>query len=75
MLIGIAHAWSWFIQEEEAKAQKAKEEEAAALDFEKWKGEFSVDDEGTLEADPDRAEDLLANFVDYIKVNHYLCNF
>ncbi|XP_029126162.1 DDRGK domain-containing protein 1 isoform X3 [Cajanus cajan] len=53
--------------EEEARAQKAKEEEAAALEFEKWKGEFSVDDEGTLEEVQDSTEDLLANFVDYIK--------
>ncbi|XP_047179826.1 DDRGK domain-containing protein 1 [Vigna umbellata] len=53
--------------EEEAKAQKAKEEEAAALEFEKWKGEFSVDEEGTLEEAQDSAEDLLANFVEYIK--------
>lgn len=57
-----------FIQEEEAKAQKAKEEEAAAFEFEKWKGEFSVDDEGTLEEEQDKTEDLLANFVEYIKV-------
>lgn len=53
--------------EEEARAQKAKEEEAAALEFEKWKGEFSVDDEGTLEEVQDKTEDLLANFVEYIK--------
>ncbi|XP_014522071.1 DDRGK domain-containing protein 1 [Vigna radiata var. radiata] len=53
--------------EEEAKAQKAKEEEAAALEFEKWKGEFSVDEEGTLEEAQDSAEDLLTNFVEYIK--------
>ncbi|KAE9586290.1 hypothetical protein Lal_00001003 [Lupinus albus] len=53
--------------EEEAKAQKAKEEEAAALEFDKWKGEFSVDDEGTLEEAEDSAEDLVANFVEYIK--------
>ncbi|XP_058779843.1 DDRGK domain-containing protein 1-like [Vicia villosa] len=53
--------------EEEAKAQKAKEEEAAAFEFEKWKGEFSVDDEGTLEEEQDKTEDLLANFVEYIK--------
>ncbi|OIW12091.1 hypothetical protein TanjilG_06296 [Lupinus angustifolius] len=53
--------------EEEAKAQKAKEEEAAALEFDKWKGEFSVDDEGTLEEVEDNAEDLVANFVEYIK--------
>jgi len=38
------------------------------LEFEKWKGEFSVDDEGTLEEVQDSAEDLLANFVEYIKV-------
>ncbi|RDY00905.1 DDRGK domain-containing protein 1, partial [Mucuna pruriens] len=53
--------------EEEARAQKAKEEEAAALEFEKWKGEFSVDDEGTLEEVQDSTTDLLANFVEYIK--------
>lgn len=63
-----AHAWQWFIKEEEAKAQKAKEEEAATLEFEKWKGEFSVDDEGTLEEVEDSTEDLVANFVEYIKV-------
>ncbi|EEC81376.1 hypothetical protein OsI_24581 [Oryza sativa Indica Group] len=38
-------------QEEEARARKAKEEEAAALEFEKWKGAFSVDAEGTTESD------------------------
>ncbi|KAK2369802.1 DDRGK domain-containing protein [Trifolium repens] len=53
--------------EEEAQAQKAKEEEAAALEFEKWKGEFSIDDEGTLEEEQDKTEDLLANFVEYIQ--------
>ncbi|KAI9093423.1 hypothetical protein K1719_027437 [Acacia pycnantha] len=53
--------------EEEAKAQKAREEEAAALEFEKWKGEFSVDDEGTLEEVLDSNKDLLADFVEYIK--------
>ncbi|XP_028761806.1 DDRGK domain-containing protein 1 [Neltuma alba] len=53
--------------EEEAKAQKAREEEAAALEFEKWKGDFSVDDEGTLEEVLDSNKDLLADFVEYIK--------
>ncbi|KAI4333818.1 hypothetical protein L6164_018579 [Bauhinia variegata] len=54
--------------EEEAKAQKAREEEAAALEFEKWKGDFSVDDEGTLEnEEQDGTRDLLADFVEYIK--------
>lgn len=54
--------------EEEAKAQKAKEEEAAALEFEKWKGEFSVDAEGTTENEvQDGSQDLLSDFVDYIK--------
>nr|AFK42342.1 unknown [Medicago truncatula] len=53
--------------EEEAKAQKAREEEAAALEFDKWKGEFSVDDEGTLEEEQDKTEDSLTNFVEYIK--------
>ncbi|KAJ8747517.1 hypothetical protein K2173_009254 [Erythroxylum novogranatense] len=54
--------------EEEAKVQKAKEDEAAALEFEKWKGEFSVDAEGTTENDvQDGSQDLLSNFVEYIK--------
>lgn len=59
----------WFIQEEEAKARQAKEEEAAALEFEKWKGAFSVDDEGTTENEvQDGNQDLLSEFVEYIKV-------
>ncbi|XP_028807671.1 DDRGK domain-containing protein 1 [Neltuma alba] len=53
--------------EEEAKAQKAREEEAAALEFEKWKGEFSVDDEGTMDEAQDGNQDLLSDFVEYIK--------
>lgn len=55
------------IQEEESKAQKDKEEEAATLEFEIWKGEFSVDEEGTTgnEAE-DGNQDLLSGFVDYI---------
>ncbi|KAL5548267.1 hypothetical protein UlMin_003498 [Ulmus minor] len=54
--------------EEEALAQKAKEEEAAALEFDKWKGEFSVDAEGTTENEvQDGNQDLLSNFVEYIK--------
>ncbi|KAK3024304.1 hypothetical protein RJ639_043166 [Escallonia herrerae] len=56
--------------EEEAKARKAKEEEAAALEFEKWKGEFSVDAEGTTENEmQDGSQGLLFDFVEYIK-NH-----
>ncbi|KAH9651438.1 DDRGK domain-containing protein 1 [Citrus sinensis] len=55
--------------EEEAKAQKAREEEAAAFEFEKWKGEFSIDAEGTTENEvQDGDRDLLADFVEYIKV-------
>ncbi|XP_050939000.1 DDRGK domain-containing protein 1 isoform X3 [Cucumis melo] len=54
--------------EEEAKARKAKEEEAAALEFEKWKGAFSVDAEGTTEAEVEGGnQDLLTAFVEYIK--------
>lgn len=57
------------LQEEEAKAQKAREEEAAALEFEQWKGEFSIDAEGTTENEvQDGGRDLLADFVEYIKV-------
>lgn len=56
-------------QEEEARARKAKEEEAAALEFEKWKGAFSIDDEGVTENEvQDGSQDLLSSFVDYIKV-------
>ncbi|WCJ37863.1 DDRGK domain-containing protein 1 [Euphorbia peplus] len=56
--------------EEEANARKAREEEAAALEFENWKGEFSVDAEGTTENDvQDGNQDLLSEFVEYIK-NH-----
>uniref|UniRef100_M8CWB7 DDRGK domain-containing protein 1 n=1 Tax=Aegilops tauschii TaxID=37682 RepID=M8CWB7_AEGTA len=54
--------------EEEAMARKAKEEEAAALEFEKWKGAFSVDAEGTTESETqDGGQGLLHNFVEYIK--------
>ncbi|KAI3768937.1 hypothetical protein L6452_00033 [Arctium lappa] len=54
--------------EEEAEARKAKEEEAAALEFEKWKGEFSVDAEGTTENEvQDGSQGLLYDFVEYIK--------
>ncbi|XP_022139715.1 DDRGK domain-containing protein 1 [Momordica charantia] len=54
--------------EEEAKARKAKEEEAAALEFDKWKGEFSVDAEGTTEAEVEGGnQDLLSAFVEYVK--------
>uniref|UniRef100_A0A5B7C2I8 DDRGK domain-containing protein 1 n=1 Tax=Davidia involucrata TaxID=16924 RepID=A0A5B7C2I8_DAVIN len=54
--------------EDEAKAQKAKEEEAVALEFEKWKGEFSVDAEGTTENEvQDGNQGLLFDFVEYIK--------
>ncbi|KAL0362787.1 UNVERIFIED_CONTAM: DDRGK domain-containing protein 1 [Sesamum calycinum] len=54
--------------EEEAKARKAKEEEAAALEFEKWKGEFSIDAEGTTENEAqDGSQGLLFDFVEYIK--------
>lgn len=53
-------------------ARKAKEDEAAALEFDKWKGEFSVDAEGTTEGDlQDEGQGLLTNFVEYIKVPFY----
>ncbi|CAL9121288.1 unnamed protein product [Musa textilis] len=56
------------LMEEEAMARKAKEEEDAAVEFEKWKGEFSVDAEGTTEIETqDDNQGLLANFVEYIK--------
>ncbi|KAF9614799.1 hypothetical protein IFM89_020653 [Coptis chinensis] len=54
--------------EEEARASKAKEEEAAALEFEKWKGEISIDAQGTTENEvEDETQGLLFDFVEYIK--------
>ncbi|KAF6162951.1 hypothetical protein GIB67_021100 [Kingdonia uniflora] len=54
--------------EEEARARKAKEDEAFALEFDKWKGEFSVDAEGTTESETqDGSQGLLFDFVEYIK--------
>lgn len=54
--------------EEEAKARQAKEDEAAALEFENWKGEFSIDAEGTTENEvQDGSQGLLYDFVEYIK--------
>lgn len=53
--------------EEEAKARQAREEAAATLEFEKWKGEFSIDAEGTTENDAQDNKDLLSEFVEYIK--------
>lgn len=39
------------------------------MEFEKWKGEFSVDAEGTTENEvQDGNQGLLFNFVEYIKV-------
>ncbi|XP_047315830.1 DDRGK domain-containing protein 1 isoform X2 [Impatiens glandulifera] len=54
--------------EEEAKARQAKEEEAASQEFDQWKGEFSVDAEGTTENEvQDGTQGLLFDFVEYIK--------
>lgn len=38
------------------------------MDFEKWKGEFSVDAEGTTEEVEEGKQGLLSDFVDYVKV-------
>lgn len=39
------------------------------MEFDKWKGEFSVDDEGTTENEvQDGTQGLLFDFVEYIKV-------
>ncbi|KAJ7567158.1 hypothetical protein O6H91_02G134300 [Diphasiastrum complanatum] len=55
-------------QEEEARRQKAKEEEVANEEFEKWKGAFSVDMEGSEEQNSEKeTQSLLSDFVDYIK--------
>ena len=57
------------IQEEEARALKEKEEESANAEFEKWKGAFSVKEEGTAEEEmQDGGQGLLFDFVEYIKV-------
>ncbi|KAI0497871.1 hypothetical protein KFK09_021109 [Dendrobium nobile] len=54
--------------EEEALARRAKEEETAALEFDKWKGEFSVDAEGTTASEnQEETQGLLNNFVEYIQ--------
>lgn len=59
-------------QEERAREREAKEQEAATLEFEKWKGDFSVEEEGTVENESgDGSQNLLANFVDYIKAFRY----
>lgn len=58
-------------QEEAAQEQKAKEEAAALEEFDKWKGAFSVDTEGTAENDvEEEGQGLLVEFVEYIKVIH-----
>lgn len=55
-------------KEEEARALKEKEEEAANAEFEKWKGAFSVKEEGTAEEEMhDGGQGLLFDFVEYIK--------
>lgn len=75
-LIPILKQFVLFLQEEEALARKAKEEEAAALEFEKWKDEFSVDAEGTTESDMhDDGQGLLSSFVEYIKVYFFIFPF
>lgn len=57
------------MQEEAAREQKAKEEEAANEEFDKWKSAFVVDTEGTVEDDvQDGNQGLLFDFVEYIKV-------
>ncbi|XP_011628901.1 DDRGK domain-containing protein 1 [Amborella trichopoda] len=56
------------LREEEARARKEKEEAAASLEFKKWKGEFSVEVEGTEENEmQDGSQGLLFDFVEYIK--------
>lgn len=55
-------------KEEEARALKEKEEESANAEFEKWKGAFSVKEEGTAEEEmQDGGQGLLFDFVEYIK--------
>lgn len=69
MLVNSFERTGIFLQEEEAKARQAEEEAAAALEFEKWKGEISVDAEGTNENElHDDGQGLLFDFVEYIKV-------
>uniref|UniRef100_A0A7N0UW52 DDRGK domain-containing protein 1 n=1 Tax=Kalanchoe fedtschenkoi TaxID=63787 RepID=A0A7N0UW52_KALFE len=54
--------------EEEAKARQAKEEAEAALEFEEWRGKFSIDAEGTTENEvQDGSQGLLFSFVEYIQ--------
>lgn len=61
------------LMEEEALARKAKEEEAFAVEFEKWKGEFSVDAEGTVENEMlEGNQDTLSDFVEHIQKQKYV---
>lgn len=63
----------YIFKEEEAKKRKDKEEAEAALEFDKWKGEFSIDAEGTTENEvQDGGQGLLFNFVEYIQVLSYI---
>lgn len=55
-------------QEEEARLQRLKQEEAANAEFEKWKDAFTVDNEGTMEDETKESGGLLHDFVEYIKV-------
>eukprot|EP00250_Pteridium_aquilinum_P011161 c19875_g1_i1 orf=397-1263(-) len=55
-------------KEEEARLQKLKDEEAANAEFEKWKDDFTVDNEGTMEEEmKEESGGLLYDFVEYIK--------
>lgn len=57
------------MQEEAAREQKVREEEAANAEFDKWKSAFVVDTEGTMENDvQEESQGLLFDFVEYIKV-------
>lgn len=56
------------MQEEAAREQKAREEQAANEEFEKWKSHIVVDTEGTLEDTEKQTQGLLVDFVEYIKV-------
>lgn len=65
----LASIYTLSLQEEAAREQKAKEDEAANEEFDKWKSAFVVDTEGTVENDvQEESQGLLFDFVEYIKV-------
>ena len=58
--------------EKKAKEEKLQKEHEEYL---KMKAAFSVEEEGYEEGEENDQENLLVEFIDYIKVNYYFCSF